>query len=200
MRVNFKVRAFFDDPKVIAITTEKERKPLSKAGAFVRRRQMSIIRRRKRASNPGEPPSAHGDDLKKRIEFDYDSASRGVVVGAIKLNKVQFAASLFSQTTVPHTLEFGGQGTRVEERLAGPLRETNWIGSDYRRKETKHAISMFRKTGQRQITLNLSERGGPPVFVAYRIVKATIEARPSVGPALEHERPKFPGLFANSLT
>lgn len=200
MRANFKVRAFFDSPKVIAATTEAERKVLSKAGAFVQRRARTSIRRRKSASQPGSPPSAHGDDLKTRIEFDYDFKTKGVVVGPVKLNKVQFATSLFAQTSVPYTLEKGGPGLRVETRLAGPITETEWRRADYRRNETKHAISLFRETGRKQVTLNLQERGGPPVFVGFRVVRTQIAARPFMDPALIAERPKFPGLFANSIT
>ena len=48
---------FFDRAKVKNAVDKGVRKVLSKFGAFVRRTARSSIRKRKRVSAPGEPPS-----------------------------------------------------------------------------------------------------------------------------------------------
>ncbi len=87
MNVTFKVKeAFFDRPKVIASLKKAKRKALSKAGAFVRKRARSSMRRRKGVSSPGSPPSAHsnGHSL-KTILFAYQPQSESTIVGPVQL-------------------------------------------------------------------------------------------------------------------
>jgi hypothetical protein len=94
---------FFDRPKVIAAVGKARAKRLSKFGAFVRTSARSSIRRRKKVSQPGQPPSAHSKDKVrsiKNIQFSYDRSSDGVVVGPIKLNGMR--------GQVPQALEHGG--------------------------------------------------------------------------------------------
>jgi hypothetical protein len=88
---------FFDREKVIKALDKAERRYLSKAGAFVRRRARSSMRRRKGSSPPGQPPSAHTGDL-KRILFALELVRRAVIIGPIGFNK----------SNIPEALEYGG--------------------------------------------------------------------------------------------
>lgn len=122
MRVDVAKRGFFDRQFVLNATSRAERKVLSRAGAFIRRRAQTSIkpaprvsvatgqvlrgRRRKgvvyrdATSKPGQPPYSHGQRLlRKYIMFSYDSQRRSVVVGPTKLNQVGNA---------PEALEKGG--------------------------------------------------------------------------------------------
>lgn len=91
---------FFDRPGVIKHVKDGTKSALSKAGAFIRTRARSLIRPRKRAAKPGQPPSSHEGTLRRLIFFGYDTNTESVVVGP-KLSKG-------SNPTVPHLLEFGG--------------------------------------------------------------------------------------------
>ena len=96
---------FFDSPKVMRAVDKATRRVLSKFGAFVRRGAKSSIRKRKRASEPGSPPSSHTGLLKQFIYFGYDPAARSVVIGPARLNK--------TSGTAPAALEYGGSSTAI---------------------------------------------------------------------------------------
>jgi hypothetical protein len=74
-------KLFFDRASVITATTAATRRVLSKFGAFVRTRAKSSIRRRKRISEPGQPPSSHAGTLKRLIFFGYEASKQSVVIG-----------------------------------------------------------------------------------------------------------------------
>lgn len=103
--VNLKFSMFFDKQSVLRAVDRAERRVLSKAGAFLRRRAKSAIRRRKRVSRPGEPPSSHAGHLRRLIFFGYDRAASSVVIGPLLFRSRQ-------RPTVPKLLEFGGVVTR----------------------------------------------------------------------------------------
>lgn len=104
------VDMFFDRAAVIADMDETTRRALSKAGAFIRTRARTSMRRRRGVSPPGQPPSAHQGDLKRFLYFAWDPATRSVVVGPVG----------FSQSRVPSILEIGGpSATRVYNRATG---------------------------------------------------------------------------------
>lgn len=118
---------FFDRQAVIDAVGKANAKNLSKAGAFIRRSARSSLRRRKRASVPGSPPSVHSRDpvaSLKNIWFVFDPQSRSVIVGPLKLNgPVRLHGS--NRTTVPALQELGGVAVisegprrRRRERLA----------------------------------------------------------------------------------
>jgi len=96
-------KSFFDRPAVMNAVDRAERGVLSKFGAFVRQRARSLIRRRKRISDPGSPPSSHTDLLKKFIFFAFDASTRSVVIGPVRLNR--------GNGTAPRLLEEGGTST-----------------------------------------------------------------------------------------
>ena len=91
---------FFDSGKVLKAVHRARRAALSKAGAFVRRRARSSIRRRKRASRPGQPPTNRSGLLRDWILFGYDHAADTVFVGPVRLQK---------RGNAPEVLEHGGR-------------------------------------------------------------------------------------------
>jgi len=110
---------FFDSKKVQATTTKAERRVLSRFGAYVRQSARSSIRKRKKVSAPGQPPSSHTGLLKRFILFAYEPERRSVVIGPVRLNaKIGDA---------PPALEYGGQvrvASRSRSRLSRAKRRT----------------------------------------------------------------------------
>lgn len=103
---------FFDRALVVREVGKVNAAALSKAGAFVRQRARSSLRRRKRVSAPGSPPSVHSQDsvaTLKNILFAYDRANMSVVIGPVLLNG--------SQGSVPALHEFGG--TKAVRNIRG---------------------------------------------------------------------------------
>jgi hypothetical protein len=93
--------SFFDSPKVIKAVDKATRRVLSKFGAFVRTRARSSIRKRKKSSPPGSPPSSKTGTLRRFLYFAFDFASKSVVVGPQALQSVKDADA-------PSRLEYGG--------------------------------------------------------------------------------------------
>ncbi|MEX1016018.1 MAG: hypothetical protein WDZ31_04660, partial [Phycisphaeraceae bacterium] len=103
-------RMFFDRKRVIDATDRATRRVLSRFGAFVRQTARRSIRRRKRPSRPGQPPSSHVGLLRDRIFFGYDRERQSVVIGPAPINQ----RSPYGTTTVPELLEEGGRVRRRE--------------------------------------------------------------------------------------
>lgn len=104
--VSIKVtKSFFDKKPVIDAIGKTKAAALAKMGAFVRRSAKSSIRRRKRASEPGKPPSSHVGLLRDFIFFSFEKSSAGAVVGPYKLDR---SGTSPDQGTVPGALERGG--------------------------------------------------------------------------------------------
>jgi hypothetical protein len=97
---------FFDRKLVMDKMGEATRRALSKAGAFIRTRARTSIRKRKKISKPGSPPSSHVGTLKKLLFFGYDPSAKSVVVGP----------AAFGKAEAPSLLEFGGQVKRATRR------------------------------------------------------------------------------------
>jgi len=102
---------FFDRKKVIDRTDRTTRRVLSRFGAFVRQTARRSIRKRKRISQPGKPPSSHVGLLKRRIFFGFDRDKQSVVVGPAPINQ----RSPYPGVTVPELLEEGGRVRRREK-------------------------------------------------------------------------------------
>ena len=94
---------FFDERAVRNALDSGTRRALSKFGAFVRRRAKSSIRKRRRISRPGEPPSSHTGKLRKSIYFGYDPKNKSVVVGPTK----------WSSSNAQALLEYGGTSRKA---------------------------------------------------------------------------------------
>lgn len=99
---------FFDRARVTNAVDRTTRKNLSRFGAYVRTRARSSIRRRRRISAPGQPPSSHTGLLKRNIFFVYEPTRRSVVIGPILLNRGSGA---------PELLEHGGTVVRRGVRM-----------------------------------------------------------------------------------
>ncbi len=100
-------RLFFDRPKVKRAVDAGVRKALSKAGAFIRQRARTSIRKRKGSSKPGQPPHSHVGLLRRFILFGFDPGRQSLVIGPVKLN---------TGTNAPRTLEHGGTTTILRRR------------------------------------------------------------------------------------
>lgn len=157
---------FFDRELVMRRMHAATRKALSRFGAYVRQRARSSIRKRKRPSAPGSPPSSHTGILKQFILFAYEPEKRSVVVGPAKTNQVFFAGDGQPvQGTVPGILEQGG-----EVRILEVYKWGQWRRMDLR-----------------------SRRRANDLPTRLRTVR--IEARPYMQPAFDAELPRGLQLF-----
>jgi hypothetical protein len=161
---------FFDRKAVMDKMDAGTRRVLSKFGAFVRTRARSSIRKRKKPSAPGSPPSSHNGMLKNNIFFAYEPTRRNVVIGPTKANTVHFDGDGRPvRGTVPEVLEEGG-----EIRVLEVFKYGRWQRADLR--------------SRRQLA-NLPTR--------LRTIK--IAKRPYMGPAFEQEKKNLPSLWANAI-
>ncbi|CAK8988107.1 Uncharacterized protein SCF082_LOCUS1251 [Durusdinium trenchii] len=111
-------RHFFDRSAVLSAVERTERRRMNHAGALTRKIARQSIRKRKRISNPGSPPSSHSGLLRRFIFYRYEPRTASVVAGPIRFrSRVAYV--------VPGTLEHGGKvKTRVSRgrRKNGQLR------------------------------------------------------------------------------
>lgn len=121
---------FFDRSAVTGRVSRAERRVLSRFGAFVRRGARSSIRRRRRISSPGAPPSSHTGLLKRNIYFVYEPARASVVIGPILLNKAGDAPAL---------LEHGGRVTRrrKKRKVRMTYRPRPFMGPAFEREQSQ---------------------------------------------------------------
>lgn len=103
---------FFDKKKVLLAVGKARVQALSKAGAFVRTRARSSIRKRKKVSAPGKPPSSHKGLLKQFLFFAYDEGSKSVVIGPARIRN----------NRAPEALEYGGTATVFSHGKRVPAR------------------------------------------------------------------------------
>ena len=170
--VTMKVKNLFFDRKAVEQEIGKDTaRALSKIGAFVRRRAIGSLRRRKKISAPGTPPSVHSKDKfasLKNILFAYDRERQSVVIGPVKLNQVNLSPFGLGNLTVPHLHEFGG-AIAIQE--VSTDRGRTWRRRDLRR--------------------------GQKPWMQFRTRQAQYPSRPFMGPALAAEAPKFPSLWVS---
>jgi len=107
--IDIRAITFFNAAPLMDAVDQAERRTLSKAGAFVRRRAKSSIRKRKGVSKPGQPPSSHEGSLKRLIFFGYSLQTGSVVVGPVSFSSLN---NTQSSKTIPGLLEFGGRARR----------------------------------------------------------------------------------------
>ena len=189
--MKFDKRFFFDRKAVADIVGKKAAKNLSKAGAFVRTKARQSMRRRKKASSPGSPPSAHSKDATaslKNIQFAFDPSRLSLVVGPMLLNGSQGAP-------VPGMNEHGGSRNTTQWRWK-PLvffrRNQDILKSG--RIGTENDWRIVSK--KRAKIIKRSARGAP--LFEFREAAVHYPKRPFMGPALIAEAPKFPSLFGRS--
>lgn len=111
--------SFFDSEAVAKKVEAGKRRVFSRMGAFVRTRARSSIRRRRKSSPPGQPPSAHSGEI-KLIFFAWDDATQSVVAGPVPFR----GKSGLAGGVVPRVLEFGGDvaaGGTVKHYAGNPF-------------------------------------------------------------------------------
>lgn len=172
--------SFFDRAAIESQLSKQERARLSKLGAFIRRRAKSSIRKRKKPSPPGKPPSSHTGVLKDFIFFAYDAERNSVVVGPTKTNQrnARALSSGSGMKTIPGVLESGGV-----------------VGI--------HEVFLKRDSGGEWVRLNLRARAGSfrsaissrGIPRPTRVRRAVYPPRPYMGPAGRAEAGRLKELF-----
>ena len=158
--------------------------------SFIRRRaQTKELRRRKKTSEPGKPPSVHSKSsyaTLKNIQFEYLGAGAGMV-GAVKANMANFTTR--GRQTVPNIMEKGGRMMIPEERRLVPKGKPYRIGAgrgpNGRMRKGRKAISdgtTWTEWKRRDLRSRRSKKDRQ-----YRQRIVTIAARPFMKPALEFE-------------
>lgn len=151
--------AFFDRPAVQRSVDRATRGAISKSLAFVRTRQRSLIRKKKKVSSPGQPPSSHSSDPVasiRNILFAYDARTKSGIVGMVQLNGRR--SMVDSGKELPELLEFGGTMRIFEASYDGRY----WFSPSPRARRKLTAKHTRRRT-------------------------AVMRPRPSAGPALKIE-------------
>lgn len=111
------VDSFFDRQKVLDQVGRENARKLSKAGAFIKTRSRSKLRRRKKTAQAGQPPSVHSRDRVaslKYILFGLNHDAESVVIVPVGLPSRRLRGS--SANTVPELMEFGGTAVVSAER------------------------------------------------------------------------------------
>lgn len=123
---------FFDRVAVQRIVDEARLKGLNKFGALVRTIAMRSMRKRKKSSAPGQPPSVHRGDLKRLLFYSYDTLTRSVVAGPVAFNPGRWKRPI--NATVPQVLEGGGRIAVREVQLSGGkwVRATKRLANKHR--------------------------------------------------------------------
>ncbi len=187
---------FFDRRAVIDALGSANVKALGRGGAFIRRRAKSSIRKRKRVSRPGEPPSSHVGTLRNLIYFGFDTGRQSVVIGPTPLGTVG---------RVPPILEYGGPSIvrkNSRRRLrrpggAGEIRIGGRHGKTTKRVADGKWVTYAKLTTQTQA--DRANRLNAELYGPEYIGGKPIEARPFMGPALKAEMPSLPMLWSNSV-
>ena len=107
---------FFDRERVLKQIRQEDARRLSKAGAYIRQRAITSMRRRKRSARPGSPPSVHSRDAfasLRNILFALSSDWESVVIGPRGIPSMRLRGA--SVATVPELMEKGG-AARVRGR------------------------------------------------------------------------------------
>jgi hypothetical protein len=192
--IGFKLKptrdAFFDLTAVRTPVDRASRRVLKGFGAFVRRAAKSSVRKRKKASEPGKPPSSHSGFLKRLIVFCYEAAFQNVVIGPLLFGRKVQDGKPVGRMTVPEVLEYGGSVTLLEYQR------------DYTASGRAQVIAMgkdpdaWHRLGRKRIW---HKKGQPLRIRAQRRRTINIAPRPLMRLAFEAERPKLRGMWANSI-
>jgi hypothetical protein len=131
--IGFEITKMFFDKKAVRDKVDRgTRRVLSRFGAFVRRGARSSIRKRKKVSAPGAPPSSHIGLLKKFIYFGYEPSNRSVVIGPVRLSQN-------GRGEAPELLEHGGTTTlqRRGKRVRANIRKRPFMGPAFAKEQPK---------------------------------------------------------------
>lgn len=103
-----RVSQFFDRPAVLKFLSKKEAKYLNRAGGTIRLTARRSIRKRKKISQPGMPPSSHSGELKRFLFYGLDKMNGSVVVGPAAIMRQRGG----TERRGASLLEFGGYTRR----------------------------------------------------------------------------------------
>jgi hypothetical protein len=125
-------RLFFDNEKIIRSVDTATRKVLSRFGAFVRRTARGSIRKRKKTSPPGKPPTSHTGLLKQFIFFSYEPQRKNVVIGPMRLTQN-------NRGDAPSALEYGGTVMldRGKDKTQVSVRSRPYMGPAFEKEKQK---------------------------------------------------------------
>jgi hypothetical protein len=123
---------FFDRAVVRSRVDIATRRVLSRFGAFVRRTAKGSIRKRRRTSAPGQPPSSHTGLLRRFIFFGYDPSARSVIIGPAQLTGQ-------GRGDAPSLLEYGGTftGEQRGRRKTRRYRARPFMGPAFEKEQPK---------------------------------------------------------------
>jgi hypothetical protein len=190
-------RMFFDRANVVAQVGKRNAAFLSRVGAFTQRRARSSLRRRKRPSVPGTPPSVHSQSdvaTLKNIWFAYEPGNQSVVIGPLRLNlhsATWGGGRTLTKGAVPGILEHGGRvGIR---KIKGSDGKFYRVPFGHRRR-AERLVPVWKATAAERSASNgivkMPLRNGRGSANFYRIpnppsviVWVDIAARPFMGPA-----------------
>jgi hypothetical protein len=111
-------RYFFGRQAVVSAADRTKKRVLNRFGAFVRTKARQSIRKRKRVSRPGEPPTNRKGQLKRFLFYGYEPQRDSVVIGPAKLNGSKFS--------IPEVIEHGGKTTvSVRQKKRGKRRRNH---------------------------------------------------------------------------
>lgn len=168
--VTYKLTDFFFDKKAIVDKLSSgERRAMVKIGSHIRRAARSAIRKRKRSSLPGSPPSSHTSSkvaTLRNILFGYEPSKHTVVVGPVLLSRLSRRRAFY----LPKP---GVRGRDAQGRFTLKSDGGVWI-ANFEPSRTSPALMEF--GGTARATLD-----GTSSVLRYA-------ARPFMGPALEQER------------
>lgn len=76
-------KLFLDRDRVIKATDRAQRRALNRVGGAIRLTARRSIRKRKKSSAPGKPPSSHTQRLRRGIFYAYEPKRTNVVIGPV---------------------------------------------------------------------------------------------------------------------
>lgn len=189
--------------------------PLIKGAVYVKRTAERSMRRRKKPSKPGEPPSARtdrprGGAMRNLMVAEWDAGTKTVVVGP---------KAIHPRPHIPALHEFGesiSNPTRLRARRIGSGGEIRLVsGSSFQRRDSG---GRFRTKGSRGQLVRGDAEGRAVVYTKLRTAKQVERARrinamlygaapprikfpkrPTMGPALARSLARMPEQFRNAL-
>lgn len=146
---------FLDSVKVQAVMDKQTVKALNRIGGTIRLIARRSIRKRKKSSQPGSPPSSHTNNSVvslKNILYHADLNNSTVIIGPVLLNAR-------SDSTVPQVLEFGGRQAISEKQVRG-----KWMTGKARRGEPSRVrtVRYDKRPFMRPALLTAVEKGTLP--------------------------------------
>lgn len=190
---------FFDRRAIRRKTDRATRRVLSRFGSFVRQAARRSIRKRKKASEPGRPPSSHAGHLRRFIFFGYEPEKRNVVIGPSALSGPGMGEA-------PEVLEYGGTAAG---RKARTLSAAEFLEHGFGPVAVGHPNGRIEKTerGVQRVT-RAPIRTSRQARRAARIhnglgiggrKRLKVAPRPFMRPAFEQQTPQLPSLWRDSI-